>query len=193
MKRDDMVRLSCWMTLFTLALAGIGVAQGQETVTVVSSAMPSVTVTAPASVPVDATEVWSAVSDQDLDEMRGGFDGGHGLMASFGIARVVYINGNLVSSTSVNIPDVGRMDAAQASALASVLGTVNLIQNGPDNTFAPGMLNHTIAATVIQNTLNQQNIQSLTTINTSVNTLNELRNINLANSLQAALIGSLGH
>ena len=136
---------------------------------------------------------WSAVSDSRLDAIRGGFDVGNGLLASFGIDRVVHINGNLVSSISVNIPDIGRMTSAQANALAAATGTVNVIQNGPGNTFDPATLNHATAVMIIQNSLNNQNIQSLTTITVSVNGLNMFRNLNLQGSLQAGLIGSMGH
>lgn len=115
------------------------------------------------------------------------------MLASFGLQRLVYVNGNLVSSTSVNIPNIGQMTSDQATALAAAIGTVNVIQNGTGNSFDPSTLNHTIAATVIQNSLNNQDLQSLTTIDASVNSLNTFRNLNLQDSLQAGLIGSLGH
>jgi hypothetical protein len=133
-----------------------------------------------------------AVSNSRLDAMRGGFDTGSGLQISFGIDRAVYVNGNLVTSTSVNIPDVGQMTAAQASALAAVTNTVNVIQNGPGNTFSPSSLTQATAATVIQNSLNNQNIQALTTLNASVNTLDAFKTMNLQSTLQSALISSLG-
>lgn len=138
--------------------------------------------------------VWPvAVNDRRLDATRGGFDLGNGLLASFGIERAVYVNGNLVSSTSVNIPDIGRITPDQASALAAATGTVNIIQNGANNTVDPATFNHATAATVIQNSLDNQDIRSLTTINTAVNSQNMLRSLGLQESLQAGLIGSLGH
>jgi hypothetical protein len=134
-----------------------------------------------------------AVSNSRLDGMRGGFDASPNLQISFGIERAVYINGNLVTSTSVNIPDIGQMNVAQASALAAVTNTVNLIQNGPGNSFDPASLTHTAGATVIQNTLSNQNIQTLTTLSTAVNSLDAFKNMNLQNTLQSALTGSIGH
>jgi uncharacterized cupredoxin-like copper-binding protein len=134
-----------------------------------------------------------AVSNRRLDGMRGGFDTGASLQVSFGIQRAVYINGNLVTSTSVNIPDVGQINAAQASALAAVTNTVNVIQNGPGNSFDPAPLTHATGATVIQNSLNNQNIQTLTTLSTAVNSLDAFKNVNLQNTLQSALTGSIGH
>ncbi|MEO6353322.1 MAG: hypothetical protein ABI575_04600 [Oxalobacteraceae bacterium] len=285
---------------------------------------------------------WLAVSNNSLDDMRGGFDNGAGLLVSFGIERAVYINGNLTTSVSFNIPDVGKFAAsqaqiaadqakvvadqsrivaeqakvtadqarlaadqaritavqvgaaagqtaaaaataaAQASAAAgqtaaaaaragvaagqttaaaaqvgvaagqtaaaaaptgvaaaqaglgeqvriaseqarinseqsrlsseqakinseqarltteqakigSITGAaVNLIQNGPGNVFQPGPLPQTVAATVIQNTLDNQNIKSLTVINTAVNSLGVLKAINAQASLRDALGNSLG-
>jgi len=134
-----------------------------------------------------------AVSDSRLDSMRGGFDAGSSLQLSFGIERAVYINGNLVTSTSVNIPDVGQMTVAQASALAAVTNTVNVIQNGPGNSFDPSSLTHVTGATVIQNTLSNQNIQTLTTVSAAVNTLDAFKSANFQNTLQSALTSSIGH
>ncbi|WP_426702905.1 hypothetical protein ACPPVV_07890 [Rhodanobacter sp. Col0626] len=163
--------------LMGLSMAWVGVAWAQ-------SSMPGTTIA-----PVTG---WRAISDSRLDAVRGGFDVGSGLLVSFGIERAVYINGNLASSVSVNIPDVGRMTAEQASALAATTSTVN-IRNGPGNTFDPAALNHAAAATVIQNSLDNQDIQSLTTINAAVNNLGTFDSLNLQRSLQAGLINSLGH
>lgn len=153
---------------------------------------------------------WAPVSNDKLDAVRGGFDLGGGLMVSLGIQQEAYINGNLVVSTNINIPNVANITSQQAAALASVLNTVNVVQNGPGNTFgapasgqnsaaatgqgiAAAMGPDTAAATVIQNTLNNQAIRSLTTLNISVNTLDALRSMNLQNTLQAAQLLSPGH
>jgi hypothetical protein len=134
-----------------------------------------------------------AVSNSRLAGMRGGFETDAGLQISFGIQRAIYVNGNLVTSTSVNIPDVGQMNAAQATALAAVANSVNVVQIGPGNSFDPASLTHTTAATVVQNSLSNQNIQTLTTLSTAVNTLDAFKNMNLQNTLQSALTGSIGH
>lgn len=135
----------------------------------------------------------TAASDHRLDAVRGGFDIGGGLRVSFGIERAVYINGNLVSRTSVQIPSVGRMTPDQAAALASAAGTVNVIRNGTGNSVDPSSFGRATAATVIQNSLDNQDIRSLTTINAAVNTQSEFRSMGLQESLQAGLVGSLGH
>ena len=136
---------------------------------------------------------WQAVSDQRLEQMRGGFDLGSGIVASLGIDRAVYVNGNLVTNTSVNIPDISHIDSAQATALAAVMNSVNLVQIGPGNSVDPSTLSQARGATIIQNTLNNQQIQALTTLNVSTNSLNLFRAMGLQDSLQSALIGSQGH
>lgn len=68
--------------------------------------------------------------------------------------------------------------------------SVALIQSGAGNT----VLNNVGPAaigTVIQNTLNGQQIQGLTVINATVNSLSVLRSLNLQNSLRSAITDSL--
>jgi hypothetical protein len=130
---------------------------------------------------------------EKLAAVRGGFDLGGGLEVSFGIERAVYINGNLVTYSSINIPDVAHITTQQAMALASTLSTVNVVQDGPGNTFDPSSIGQAAAATVIQNTLNNQAIRSLTTLNVSVDTLNALRDQGMQQALQAVQVQALGH
>ncbi|SFS03960.1 hypothetical protein SAMN05216570_1774 [Dyella sp. OK004] len=142
----------------------------------------------------DASEVaqWSPVSAGRLDDMRGGFDLGNGLVASLGIDRAVYINGALVTSTKIDIPDIAHITTAQASALASATGATTVVQNGPGNSFDPSAFSHTVAATVVQNTLNNQNISTVTTMSISVNNLTMFRGLNLQQSLQSVAANPLG-
>lgn len=202
---------------------------------------------------------WKPVAQARLDTQRGGFDVG-GLQVSFGIDRAVFVNGALAVATSINIPDVSRITAAQAQQLQATLGGVaaavanannaangavaaanaaaanaqgaagtagqsatasangaaasaqgtagtaqaaasaaaqgaagmasqavatatgtvttngfsNIVQNGAGNTANVGAMAN-MPSTVIQNTLNNQSIQSLMTINASVNTLAAFR------------------
>jgi len=209
---------------------------------------------------------WKKVASAKLDEARGGFDVG-GLQVGFGIDRAVYVNGALAVATSISIPDVTRITAAQAAQLQQALGGVaaavsqangaansavaaanaaaadaraqggqagaaaqataagavataqgaaganasassgaatgasaiatganglptstvatatgavttnglmNLVQNGPGNSANVGAMPN-MPSTVIQNTLNNQSIQSLMTISASVNTLAAFR------------------
>jgi hypothetical protein len=128
---------------------------------------------------------WVAVSNDRLDNMRGGFDLQPGLQVSFGISRAAYVNGNLVATTNFNIPDVANMTTQQAQMLANVnAGT--LIQNGPGNVVQAGALPG-ITGAVIQNSLNDQQIKALTSINVSVNTLSAFKNMNTLATLTGAL------
>jgi hypothetical protein len=138
------------------------------------------------------------VPNERLDAVRGGFDLGGGLEASLGIVRAIYIDGNLVTYTSVNIPNLANVTTQQAVALASALSTVT-VQNGPGNTVEPSnavdqaSLGNATAATIIQNTLNNQTISSLTTLNVAVNTINAFRATGMQQALQAAEIQALAH
>jgi hypothetical protein len=209
---------------------------------------------------------WKPVSHDKLDELRGGFDAG-GLQVSFGIDRAVYVNGSLVVSTSLTIPDIRAITAEQATRLAAaiqtatnvgavaqsavgsalagagigtngapgtssatagsasasasaaagqpgassasaglpttVIGTATgavstngllaLVQNGSGNSALAGAQGNGLAntpATIIQNSLNNQSIQNLTTISTSVNTLAAFRAQVAASTLNSVLLRS---
>lgn len=133
---------------------------------------------------------WTPVDDDHLDTMRGGFETASGLRVGFGIERVVYINGSLAASTQLYIPDVGHMTAADARALATMLGSVTWIRNGPGNTFDPTTMATTYGATVIQNSLDNQVIRNQITINAAVNTLQDFKAINAMSTLQSAVFGA---
>ena len=133
-----------------------------------------------------------AVRDADLDEMRGGFETNTGLLISFGIERMVYVNGNLVTTTSFNIADVAKITAEEARMLGAATGTLALVQIGPGNTLQTGPMSQTAIGTVIQNTLNNQKIQSVTTINTTVNSFELLKSLNLQSVLKDVQINSIG-
>lgn len=207
----------------------------------------------------DIAGLGQPVSDSSLDRARGGFDLGGGLVASFGLQEETYINGLLVMSTSINIPDISKITQQQAAALASTLDGLSLVQNGVGNrvdsgkatatpnpgssasngvvvghvpnqpsSIAPAVdappealgvpvlggsyvasavTRNTLSAAaaasaltqgeglaqIIQNTLNNQSIQTLTTLNVSVNTLQALRQMNLQSTLQSAQMLSFGH
>jgi hypothetical protein len=136
---------------------------------------------------VHATEDWTAVSDDLLGEMRGGFDAGAGLRISFGIEREGYINGRLVSATRFNIADIARMDAGQATAIAQTV-----IRNGAANAIDAPKAAQPSAALLIQNTLKLQDIRSLTVINATSNSLDLIKGLNLQSTLADALAQSLG-
>ena len=142
----------------------------------------------------DADPAWAspdlvAVNENRLDNMRGGFDMGSGLVVSFGITREAFVNGTLVTSTSFNIPNIAQMTSQQAQMLANANAGA-LVQNGLNNTVQPGGLPGLTGA-VIQNTLSNQQIQALTTINTTVNSLAAFKSLNLGQTLNGALLSAV--
>lgn len=185
-------------------VAGVVAAQAQEGEAAPGAVAPAIASAAAAPTDALATTVsgipaskdmpgWTPVGEDTLDQTRGGFDLGNGLVASFGIDRAVYVNGNLVSSTTFYVPDIAHMTTAQAQAMQSALNTVQVTQIGPNNSFDPSALAGKMGGTVIQNTLNNQNIQNITTINAATNSLNAFREGSLQDALQQAQLQSLGH
>lgn len=130
-----------------------------------------------------------AVAETSLDRVRGGFSV-NGLNISFGIERAVYINGSLVTSTSMNVTELGQVAAGRGVTTLDA-GTIALIQNGSGNSVATASLSPTTIGTVIQNTLDGQKIQNVTVINATANSLGMFRSLNLQSSLRGAVIDSL--
>jgi hypothetical protein len=131
-----------------------------------------------------------AINARSLDRIRGGFVG-DGLSVSFGIERAVYVNGTLVTTTSLNISDLGRITAGRGTTTSFDSGSLALIQSGAGNTVTSGTFSSTSIGTVVQNTLNGQKIQSVTVINATANSLGVLRGLNLQSTMRGAMIDSL--
>ncbi len=130
---------------------------------------------------------WVAVAPATLDHYRGGYQMPSGLLLSFGIERVAFINGQLVASTRISIPDIAKMTAAQAQEL-SRLNQTQLVQVGAGNVFHdPGN-----GGLVIQNTLDGQDIRTRTTLDVSVNTLGMFQQLNAGDALRNAALGAPG-
>ncbi|SEP13370.1 hypothetical protein SAMN02800692_3870 [Luteibacter sp. UNC138MFCol5.1] len=70
-----------------------------------------------------------AVPDAQLDRIRGGYDFGDNLRASFALQRTVLINGMEAMRTSISVPDIATMTADQAAALQNALRTT-IVTNG---------------------------------------------------------------
>lgn len=139
-----------------------------------------------------ATFGTAPVSDGRLAAIRGGFDLGNGLVASFGISRAIFVNGTLVASINVDIPDLAQIDSVQANALASLANDVTVIRSGPGNFADPAAFDRVTGALVIQNSLDGQQIRALTTLDTTVRNLAQFSSLNIGNTLQQALVKSRG-
>ena len=129
-----------------------------------------------------------AIAESSLDRVRGGFSVS-GLNISFGIERATYINGALVTTTSLNVSDLGRITAGAAASFN--VGSMGVIQSGSGNVVSPTMISAGSVGTVIQNTLDGQKIQNVTIINATTNSLGLLKGINMQSSLRGAVIDSL--
>lgn len=132
---------------------------------------------------------WVAISPFQLHTMRGGFDLPSGMKLSFGIERVVHVNGQLLTQSRFYIADISQMTPQQAAALADATRPL-VVQVGAGNTFDPAAMSGGINGLIVQNTLNDQDIRALTTINISVDTLEMFKQLNANQTLQDALLGA---
>lgn len=136
----------------------------------------------------------AAIDSATLDEVRGGFElAGSNLKLSFGIERAVYINGELVASTVLNVKDL-QVTAGTGAATSALPGgsggALSIIQNGTGNNVTT-QISPNLAGTIIQNTLNDQKIQNVTTINATVNSLQVMRSMSLQSTIQDGIVNSL--
>ena len=136
-----------------------------------------------------STAGWVALGEQRLDEVRGGFIDASGLQVSFGIERAIYLNGELVTTTRLNVADLAAVSGGKSGA--TLTGGAALLQNGPGNLIDSGTLSASSLATVIQNSLNGQHIRSVTTVNATVNSLGIVKSIDLQHSVRGALTDAL--
>jgi hypothetical protein len=88
----------------------------------------------------------------------------------------VYINNELVSTMMLRIPDIADIVARGASAVELQGSPVSVVQNGPGNTISQSVLDNLGPgmATIIQNSLDNQAIRGVTTINATVSGVSAL-------------------
>lgn len=148
----------------------------------------------------EADTLWWTVGDAQLADLRGGFDVGTGLIVSFGVSRAVYINNQLVTQTTLQLPDLSRLNACQVadltkqiqSQISSQLASKGqVIQNGPGNTVSPGAIVVPLGS-YIQNTLNNQTIRTETLIEATTNGLGMLKSMNLQATIRDAVSQAVG-
>lgn len=163
--------------LFSLVgLWACGVSQAQET----------------APPPADPRPIWWAVGDQKLSQLRGGFDLGSGLFVSFGISRAVYINNQLVTTTSFQTSGLDKLTQVRFAELAQQLSALQqVVQNGPGNTVDASVLTVPLA-TYIQNTLSNQTIRTETVIQATTNGAALMRLMNLQSTINDAVNQAIG-
>jgi hypothetical protein len=127
------------------------------------------------------------VSEAELDRMRGGFQSDpNAPVMSFGIERSVVINGQLVRSTVLDIPNLMQFDGNPSTAFAH-------IQTGGGNALPLDLASLQTFMTSIQNSLDNQTIQSQTIINATVPALSWAQSLALGNALSQATIDAIRH
>jgi hypothetical protein len=135
---------------------------------------------------------WLTVSNKSLDKMRGGFDLGLGMMVSFGITRTTYINQELVTTLTLQLGDLSKLNAQQAQRLSQQINMQpQVIQNGAGNVVESGVTNLP-QGTYVQNTLNNQVLRSQTVIDIATNGIGILKNNNFQSMMQEAITNALG-
>ncbi|WP_315129126.1 hypothetical protein [Comamonas antarctica] len=156
-------------------------------------------------------QLWLAVADTTLSEMRGGFALGDGLMVTLGITRALYINGALVTETRLHLNPAEQLNSLQAAQLGQQLQSLNLVQNGPGNVFQSGSTQTVQTAaqaagaaalvssvtglgpgTIVQNSLDGQNILNQTTINATSSGLSMMRAAQLQSDISQAVQQAIG-
>ena len=135
-----------------------------------------------------------ALDTESLDQVRGGFEmEGSGLKFSIGIERAVFINGNLVATNVLNLK--GLQSTAGGTGVASALPAASsgalVVQNGATGNYVATQVSQNPAATVVQNSLSNQTIQTVTTINASVNSMQAVRAMSVQNAIQYGIVSSL--
>jgi len=131
------------------------------------------------------------VAHETLDKARGGFEVAGGLNLALGIERVVSVNGEVLSRTNIAIPDLSAMTAEQARLAHDALGAAKVIQLGNNNFVASDIaLNN--GATLLQNTLNGQDIRAATTISSTVNSMSLLKDMNFQSTIREGVVRAVG-
>ena len=135
-------------------------------------------------------QTWYAVADGRLAALRGGFAVGDGLLVSFGITRSVRIDGELVASMTLPPTDLRSITPAQAQAIAEQLAQVQWVQSGAGNSL-PAAVAAGSGGIVVQNTLPDRQISTVTQIDAVSNGMGLLKQMNIGETLQRGLAAAI--
>jgi len=131
---------------------------------------------------------WEVAGEQEIDGMRGGYVTEGGLQFSIGIEKSVLVNGIQQANNILNIVQDGSGIPQVSPGVPNNMLT--LMQIGPGNMFEPGNLPSGFF-TVVQNSMDQQFIQNMTKISTTISVLGLYREIGQATNLNHQLVQSL--
>lgn len=136
----------------------------------------------------------AALGDAELAELRGGFVTPQGLSLNFSLENVVLVNGELRAHTVLQLAGQGEQTPA---ALAASLGAAAVSDSGSSpgtGPVDPGAGTTVLASglqTVIQNSLDQQNIQSIKVFNLEIANTRALQSLGLSNRIQMSVVDAL--
>ena len=122
----------------------------------------------------------------ELAALRGGFTTNTGLQISLGVERTISVNGEVLARQSLGLAEVAGRGAG-AVAAHEALSDIKLVQNGAGNVMVAPLSAQASGGLVIQNTLNDQRIQTQTVINAAVNSADIIKSLNFQGSLGDAL------
>lgn len=146
------------------------------------------------------------VAAVDLDDMRGGFEAPSGLKLSFGIERAVFINGELLATQTINLSKATELAGAtggglggvslassvgvQSAAVVTNAGGTLVIQNGARNIANLPEVRAALPL-VVQNSLDNQNISTVTRVTATVPATSMLHSIIQARRMNDAVIDAV--
>jgi hypothetical protein len=120
----------------------------------------------------------SAVSDHDLDAIRGGFVGAGGLEVALGIVKAVSVDGVLQTTSTITIPNLASQNGITPVQVSNLQSNNAVFVQNTGNQI------------VVQNGLDQKTIQNVTTINVTTNALSLIRGQNLMSNINQQLRSS---
>ncbi len=132
----------------------------------------------------------SILSDERLSQLRGGFVTSDGVEIHVGIEKIALMNGELQSWLAMDFSKIPQssIDVSKLNNVASV------VQSGAGNQMSQGLreLVDSGVLSVIQNTLDDQKIQTLTELNINVSNVNNFHLPDLGRMLDFQVTQSLG-
>ncbi|WP_338760725.1 hypothetical protein [Massilia sp. METH4] len=126
---------------------------------------------------VEAPAGWVPVAERVLDDSRGGFDTGNGLLVSLSVGRVLSLNGNVIASGQLST-DGPALSSFQVARIGEGAALVQAAQP--------------LAGLLLQNSANDQLIRGQTTIAATVNSLSILKDMHFGDSLRQSLSSAVG-
>lgn len=143
----------------------------------------------------DPFQALPRLSDQALDEMRGGFEA-NGLKISVGLDVAVLVNGVVQVTNLIDIPDLSDLATHGNSSTgegAVLPNEPTVIQIGDGNFISPDALTSTagLVQTIVQNTLDNQVIGSIAVWNIDISNIGAVPSLRLDAFLPSQLLDLL--